>query len=282
MLTTARSRTLLACGWALILALWGCAAGERSAGEHTIRVMTYNIHHAAGTDGMATIGNIAKCIRESDADIVALQDVDRETNRVGLADELTMLADLTHMTYAFARSESIDGGENGNALLTRYAILEEKPVIFSVQSDKQQCSLMRLVLDVEGTNVVVLNTQLAGSATDTVQRANVSELAAYARGTESFPTLFCGSLSPSSDSSAFTLLGGIFRDCWEIAGAGFGATFPSSRPDRRIDFIYVLKSLVPTDTKSPEISLQPTGAEVIPDTSSDHRPLVVTVKIVSK
>jgi endonuclease/exonuclease/phosphatase family metal-dependent hydrolase len=270
---------MLAGGCALLTLLWGCAAMERAAGEQTIRVMTYNIHHGMAADGTFDLRRIAKAIRNSDAEIVALQDVDRGTLRSHAVDELTMLADLTNMTYTFAGSDTIDAGEHGNGLLTRFPILEEKPVLFSLRNNTERCGLMRLVLDVNGISVVVMNTELSGGTGDTVQRAYVSELLDYAKGTVNVPTMLFASVPPTSDSSTFAPLMNTFTDCWTRSGFGDGATYPSSRPDQRIDFIFVSKPFVPTDTKSPEIRLQPVGAEVLRDSASDHRPLVATVKI---
>jgi len=47
----------------------------------TIRIMTYNIHHGAGIDGKVDIDRIAKVIARENADIVALQEVDRGVER---------------------------------------------------------------------------------------------------------------------------------------------------------------------------------------------------------
>ncbi len=281
-LTVARRVPVLACAGMLTLIICGCAASGTFTGGHAIRIMTYNIHHGTRSDGTFDIDRIAEVIRSSDADIVALQDVDRGTDRAYAFDELTALADQTKMTYAFSRSEDLGSGEHGNALLTRFAILEEKSELFTLQSSRQPCSLMRLVLDVDGTSIILMNTELAGSTNDTVQRDNVSELTRFAQATESVPTIFCGSISPTSDSSTFTPLVGMFTDCWTISGAGDGATYPASRPGRRIDFIFVSVPHAPTDTKSPGINIRPTGAEVLPDTASNHRPLLVTADIISK
>ena len=54
----------------------GCATGKTSD-KAIIRVMTYNIHHGEGVDGNVDIDRIAKVIRDANADIVALQEVDR-------------------------------------------------------------------------------------------------------------------------------------------------------------------------------------------------------------
>jgi endonuclease/exonuclease/phosphatase family metal-dependent hydrolase len=45
--------------------------------ETTVTVMSFNIHHGQGTDGVLDLERIARVIRASGADIVGLQEVDR-------------------------------------------------------------------------------------------------------------------------------------------------------------------------------------------------------------
>ena len=50
-----------------------------------LRVMTYNIHHAEGLDGKVDLERIANVIRQSNADVIALQEVDKNTGQIGRA-----------------------------------------------------------------------------------------------------------------------------------------------------------------------------------------------------
>ena len=47
----------------------------------TLGVMTFNIHHAEGTDKRLDLDRIARVIRAAEPDLVALQEVDRDTTR---------------------------------------------------------------------------------------------------------------------------------------------------------------------------------------------------------
>jgi endonuclease/exonuclease/phosphatase (EEP) superfamily protein YafD len=58
-----------------------------------------------------------------------------------------------------------------------------------------------------------------------------------------------------------------FRDAWPECGSGSGATFPAAAPDRSIDYVY-LTGAARCD-----------HAEVPVDESSDHRPLLVRVRL---
>ncbi|HEY5615862.1 MAG TPA: endonuclease/exonuclease/phosphatase family protein, partial [Bacteroidota bacterium] len=108
----------------------GCGSRRTLPDVSTLRVLTFNIHHGEGTDGEIDIKRIAKLIQDSRADIVALQEVDRWTERTKKIDIMNELVDLTEMTYAFGKTIDFQGGEYGNGVLTRFPILEERNVLY--------------------------------------------------------------------------------------------------------------------------------------------------------
>src|SRR5688572_12746619 len=78
-----------------------------------LRVLTYNIHHAEGTDGKLDLARIARVIHEQQPDLVALQEVDVKTRRTGGVDQAAELAKLTGMHVAFGKGIDFQGGEYG-------------------------------------------------------------------------------------------------------------------------------------------------------------------------
>ena len=98
---------------------------ERSADgtdSVTLTVMTYNIRHGEGTDDRVDLQRIADAIRDASADIVALQEVDRNTRRSERVDQLGELARLTGMTGYFGKARRHFAGEYGNGILSRFPI----------------------------------------------------------------------------------------------------------------------------------------------------------------
>lgn len=59
---------------ALLLLLMSVPVPVRAAGSDTVRVLIYNIHHGAGTDGRLDLERIAAVIRAQDPDVVLLQE----------------------------------------------------------------------------------------------------------------------------------------------------------------------------------------------------------------
>ena len=93
-----------------------------------IRVLTYNVHRAEGTDGKTDLARIAKIISAEHPDIAAVQAVDRKTKRSGGVDQAAELGRLTKMSVVFDRTIEHDGGDYGNAVLTNLPVRSHKNV----------------------------------------------------------------------------------------------------------------------------------------------------------
>lgn len=97
-----------------------------SGGNPSLRIMTYNIHHAEGLDGKVDYERIAAIIRKADPDIVALQEVDQGTSRTQQVDQAKRLADLLQYQVVFGKALNFQGGNYGLAIMTRGNILSKR------------------------------------------------------------------------------------------------------------------------------------------------------------
>ena len=84
-----------------------------------MKVMTYNIHHGEGTDGVIDLPRIAGVIRAVNPQIVLLQDVDRGTRRAGEVDQAEELAKLLGWHHVFGEAMPLEGGSYGEAVPQR-------------------------------------------------------------------------------------------------------------------------------------------------------------------
>ena len=87
-----------------------------------IRLATFNIRHGAPAEKSVQKGNpeaLAEACASLDADILALQEVDKGVARSGWKDLARLAAEASGMEYVFARSMWFRGGQYGNALLVR-------------------------------------------------------------------------------------------------------------------------------------------------------------------
>ncbi len=262
----------------LILFAAGCSSGKIAASGGTLRVMTWNIHHGEGTDKKVDVDRIAKVILREKPDVVALQEIDRGVERSGKIDIITRLADLTDMTYAFGKTIDYQGGEYGNAFLTRFPILEERNRRFRLIQPGEQRGLLQLILDVRGEEVVVANTHLESSSNDSARASSIGELRTTLRGYSPRPVVVCGDFNDEPESRVMTELKKDYADSWATLGRGEGFTFPSDAPKRRIDYVLVLNNSKP-DSAFAAVQLRPLSARVLQSSASDHLPLLVEFEL---
>jgi endonuclease/exonuclease/phosphatase family metal-dependent hydrolase len=255
--------------------------GRSGATRQTIRVMTWNIHHAEGVDKKIDVDRIAQIIIEEKADAVAIQEVDRGVERSKKIDMITKLADLTGMTYAFGKTIDYQGGDYGNALLTRFPIYEERNTLFKKFPDAEQRGVLLLVLGVIGEEIVIANTHFDSRGDDSLRVAGVSDLKSMLKGYSTRPTILCGDFNDIPSSRVVSQLKEEYLDTWELAGTWEGFTFPSEVPKERIDYIFT-NNFRKTDSTSTAVHLRPLSAHVVKSLASDHAPLLVEFELSSE
>jgi endonuclease/exonuclease/phosphatase family metal-dependent hydrolase len=279
--TSFQRNWLLALLFPLILfaiAASGCASGRGASSRQTVRVMTWNIHHGEGLDKNIDLDRIAERITDEKADIVAIQEVDRGVERSKKIDMITKLADITGMTYAFGKTIDYQGGDFGNAFLTRFPIFEERSVLFKKSPDAEQRGVLLLVLGIIGEEVVVANTHLDSQGNDSLRVAGVNELKSILKGYSSRATIICGDFNDIPSGRVVTQLKEEYLDAWEQAGTWEGFTFPSDVPKKRIDYVFTNKTRRP-DSASSAVHLRPLSARVAKSLASDHLPLIVEFEL---
>ena len=262
----------------LLFVALGCSSSHLATSGSTLRIMTWNIHHAQGLDRKVDVDRIASVILREKPDVVALQEVDRGVERSGKIDIITNLADLTDMTYAFGRTIGYQGGDYGNAFLTRFPILEERNLLFKMIQPGEQRGMLQLVLDFRGEEIVVANTHLESRADDSARTAAAEDLETALTSYKTRPVVVCGDFNDTPTSRVAILLKSNFKDSWETAGLGDGFTFPADGAKKRIDYMFVLDKSRP-DSVSSAVHLRPKSARVLQSGASDHLPLLIDFEL---
>lgn len=127
-------------------------------GARVVDVMTFNIHHAQGTDGVLDLQRIADVIEASGADVVGLQEVDRHYSaRSGWVDQPAALAQLLgwHSAYGANLDSPPPAGQTersqyGTAVLSRYPIVASENTHLHNADGKEQRGLLHAAIDVRG------------------------------------------------------------------------------------------------------------------------------------
>jgi endonuclease/exonuclease/phosphatase family metal-dependent hydrolase len=112
-------------------------AGARShplgnADTLSVRVVTYNIHTCVGVDRRYDPGRIAAVLREIDADIACLQEVDARRGNGRYADQWAYLGEATGCRVIAGTSTRDQTGRFGNAILTRLPVLTARSIDLTV------------------------------------------------------------------------------------------------------------------------------------------------------
>jgi endonuclease/exonuclease/phosphatase family metal-dependent hydrolase len=235
-----------------------------------LKVLTYNIHHAAGTDGVLDLERIAQVIDDSDADVIGLQEVDNHwSERSNWEDQAAWFARRLHMHYAFAANldlPPLNPGEPrrqyGTAVLSKTPIRDFHNTLLPLYPTGEQRGLAVATIKVRGQNVRFANTHLTSNnnAERLEQAKKVVELLAGSKT----PTLLVGDLNATPEKPEITTLTAVWRDTWAEIGVGPGDTIEADIPTARIDFVLHTRTL------------RPTTAKVITTNGSDHLPVAAT------
>jgi len=91
-----------------------------------LRVLSWNLHHGEGVDGKQDLARIAGVIQSLTPDVVVLQEVDNKCKRSGSVDQAAELGRLTGLQFAFGKAMDHDGGEYGQAILSKFPLTDFK------------------------------------------------------------------------------------------------------------------------------------------------------------
>ncbi len=270
----------LARPFAVVLAalLAGCAtAASAPPAEREVTVLVFNIRAGKDLAGAENLPRVADLVRSTGADLVLLQEVDRNTQRSGPADQPAVLARLTGYSAAFGRTIGFQGGDYGVAVLSRWPIRRDTLVPLLVTAPpgrttegREQRGVLVAVVDAPGGPIAVLDTHLDHTGDDAWRLQEIATVLQAARTAvePGMPVLIGGDLNARPESAVHEQLRGAgFRDAWEGCGAGDAMTFPAGAPDRRIDYLYV------------EGATRCESARVLASDASDHRPLVFRLRL---
>jgi beta-lactamase class A len=242
--------------------------GQASA--DVVRFMTYNIHHGEGVDGRLDLARIADVIRAQNVDLVALQEVDKGTERTGRRDFPAELAALTGMTCVFGKNIDLQGGEYGNAVLSRFPIKRWWKSPLRMLHDGEQRGALQVVVDVRGRELLFVSTHLDHRGDDAERVDSVAQIRGIIAGSGSLPIVIGGDFNDTPGSRMYAGMADLFEDPWATAGSGSGFTIPSVAPTKRIDYLWIRKGS----------GLVPTGMLVPATQASDHLPVVLEAAVV--
>ncbi len=231
-----------------------------------IRVLTYNIHHAAGTDGRLDLQRIAGVIKKAHPDFVALQEVDQGTRRSGGIRQADELGRLTGLQSVFSRSVYYDGGEYGNAALSRFKFaLSQRHELPGTEEREPRTALAVVVHPTKRSEIRFVNTHLDHQI-EVERVSQAHRLVELLADKLAAMTILAGDFNAQSGSKPVKI---IEQAGWRDTTGDAALTFPSGKPDRKIDWIFT----------GPQSGWRVVRSEVMNEpVASDHRPVLVELE----
>ncbi len=229
-----------------------------------MKIISFNVKHFMHDSRQ--LPEVAALLKEKGADLVGLQEVDDGCTRSGQVRQAAECAKLAGFPYfAFGKNIDHQGGEYGNAILSKYPIVSAETVSYQVKAPTDHNrSYMRVGVEVDGKTVYFYNTHLTlqknGEATE-----EVKELCArmqqdeYAIAVGDF-NLYADIVAEIAEPEILALNGGAGRQTLN--------TFSTNNPIRPIDNILITPNMVVAEE-----------AQTHHGTLSDHNPLWATIDV---
>jgi endonuclease/exonuclease/phosphatase family metal-dependent hydrolase len=233
-----------------------------------MRLATFNIKNGETPDGGCDPDVLVDACRSLRADVLALQEVDRDAPRSGEVDQTALVATGSDLTGLYAPARRLrQGGEYGNSLLVRGSIAEVEHVDLPVAPRKETRAVVLARAEVDGITLSVAATHLQNrhggpppTPHDAREQLNQLQVVLGALGRRPRPRALLGDLNMPPEVALPVL---------EAAGYDVADSEPTvlvRAPRFRIDYVAVDGLTVNT-------------GEVFDTDVSDHRALVVEARI---
>jgi endonuclease/exonuclease/phosphatase family metal-dependent hydrolase len=245
----------------------------------TIKVFDWNTHHGIGTDGVFSLERFIPYIVSSGANVVSLNEVEKNVGGYGNVDAPAKYASLLKTAtgktwyYKFAQRDGNTNGQ-GNLILTTFPLED---------SGTHQLSYSRAVARVQilvnGIRVNVFSTHL--DADSSSRRATqMNELKSYA-SSYAEQRILAGDFNAWPGAAELSNLTGSYIDTWADAKAdgtavAYSGNEAGNTRNSRIDYVWLSKNATRTTIKGSRVYDVRNSSGVMP---SDHRPLMTTFEV---
>jgi len=260
----------------LVVGSVGCSqqTGNPAQQKQRITVLTWNIYHGEShyQPGTSNLEAIARIINEYQPDLVALQEVDNQTQRTadfnqGVRKDLVQeLAALTGMHGYFGKAMDYDGGGYGEGILSRQPA---NPIIHPLpipQGGEPRVLLSIQHILPDGRSITFAGTHLCHEF-EANQMAQIKAITRFMDKTGG-PVVLAGDFNFTPEHAPYAIINNTMHDAALIYGTT-EATWPYHAPAERLDYIFVDKT---SQWQVKDIKLIDTDA-------SDHFPVLAVLEL---
>lgn len=202
-----------------------------------IRVLSYNIHHAnpPSKPDQIDLQAIADVIKEQQADLVALQEVDVHTGRSGPYHQAEELGKKTNMEVYFAKAIDYDGGEYGVAILSKFPMQHQQKYALPSHPETGGEPRVLATADIklpDGQLLTFACTHMDAQKNPENRQMQIRKITEILQKS-AHPVILAGDLNDTIGSETIRILDENFqRTCSDCA-----PTIPADHPVKAIDFI---------------------------------------------
>jgi endonuclease/exonuclease/phosphatase family metal-dependent hydrolase len=232
-----------------------------------IRLVTYNIHKCRGLDRRVRPERIARVLRETKADIIALQEVLSVEGRERERHQARFIAEELGMNYHIGENRRLDGGAYGNVVMSRLSLRAARNYDITWSGRERRGCLHVDVASDEGRLLHIFNVHLGTAFLERRHQARQLTSGGILHQPElSGARVVLGDFNEWTHGLASRLLAKHFESADIRHHLRRGRTYPGVLPLVHLDHVYYDQSLT-----LEHLTLHRSRTALI---ASDHLPLV--------
>lgn len=235
----------------------------QTASSKEMTIVSYNIKHGVNMQNELKLEDTAKVLKELKADVIALQEVDHEATRSDKVKQTVFLAKALGMHQVFGKAMDFQGGGYGQAILSKYPILESK--VHKLPGDGEPRIALEVIVEpVKGKKISFVSIHLDYRSEEKRQPQIKALLKALRK--VKHPVVLLGDFNATPESDSMKL----FKSEWHnVPKVGNPLTVPANIPTDEIDY-FLLRGW----------KTEGVTCKVIEEKNvSDHRPLKIVIEL---
>jgi Metal-dependent hydrolase len=241
----------------------------------TFRITTYNIHKCRGLDRRVRPRRIVEVLRETESDIIALQEVMGMDEDELERNQVRFIAEELGFDYRIGENRRLHGGAYGNAVLARLPIVAHSNHDLSLyQKEPRGCLEVMLALEGQQPNASLLRIYNVHLGTGFFERRYQATRLLQVLGDHydrARPRLLLGDFNEWPRGLVSSLLGKHFNTAEPRRRLGRAWSYPGVLPLAHVDHIYYD---LPLEVK--RVSVHRSRLSLI---ASDHLPIVAEFSV---
>lgn len=251
--------------------LLSCSQTKKLAETFTpLTVLSYNIHHGnppTQPKGFIDLDTIVATIKASNAELIAIQELDSMTIRSNRVFQLKVLADRLGMHYHFERTIPHEGGAYGIGILSKYPLEEVKayqlPTKDGITTEPRKLLVAKVTINKQP--VYFGCTHIDFKSKD-VKMLQAQELLKVLSTLKTQHVLIGGDFNATPDEESIQYI----TEHYTSAGNANALTIPVVNPKKKIDYIFY---------QNGRFSVKQDSVLTAHSYGSDHLPVLATFSI---